>query len=134
MQRECPPGGRAGGPGRAGGLLRRAGGLVRSSPGRRNTGSALKSRTGADAGGCGMLFLHPMWDYESQRIGKQRCTPTGYTLHVVAELIGFVGMLLLLGVVALLVWWGIAGDFRSADLWLLALPFGLGIGSEVLFQ
>ncbi len=28
-----------------------------------------------------MLFINPMWDNESQRIGKQKCTPLGYRLH-----------------------------------------------------
>ena len=37
-----------------------------------------------------------MWDNESERIGKQRCTPLGYALHVVSDLIGFLGLLLLL--------------------------------------
>ena len=43
-----------------------------------------------------MLFLHPTWDHESERLGKKRCTPTGSALHVVAEWIGFVGLLALL--------------------------------------
>jgi hypothetical protein len=81
-----------------------------------------------------MLFIHPMWDHESQRIGKQRCTPVGYALHVVAELIGFVGLLVLLIVPVVLVWRGVTGTFHAANLWLLAVPFGLGIISEVLFQ
>ena len=34
-----------------------------------------------------MLFIHPMWDNESQRIGKQKCTPAGYALHVIAEMV-----------------------------------------------
>ena len=40
-----------------------------------------------------MLFIYPMWDNESQRIGKQKCTPKGYNLHVIAELLGFIGLL-----------------------------------------
>jgi hypothetical protein len=81
-----------------------------------------------------MFFIHPMWLHESQRIGKQKCTPTGYALHVIAELIGFVGLLLLFIVPAFLARRVFAGSFRSADLWLLAFPFGIGIVSEVLFQ
>gem|GEM_PF-3837790 len=26
-----------------------------------------------------MFFVYPMWDNESQRIGKKKCTPLGYT-------------------------------------------------------
>ena len=81
-----------------------------------------------------MLFIHPMWDDESQRIGKQKCTPTGYALHVIAELIGFLGLLILPAVLGVLAWKLLAAAFRVSLLWLLALPFGLGIVSEVLFQ
>jgi hypothetical protein len=81
-----------------------------------------------------MLFIHPMWYHESERIGMRKCTPTGYALHVIAELIGFVGLLLLLVVPVVLVWRGVAGDFHATDLWLLAVPFGPGVISEVLFQ
>jgi hypothetical protein len=81
-----------------------------------------------------MLFIHPMWFHESQRIGKQKCTPTGYAFHVIAELIGFIGLLLLLVAPVVLVWRGVAGTFHAADLWLLAVPFGFGVISEVLFQ
>src|SRR5438105_3219039 len=35
-----------------------------------------------------MLFMHPMWDSESERLGKKHCTPAGYRLHVLAENIG----------------------------------------------
>jgi hypothetical protein len=81
-----------------------------------------------------MLFIHPMWDHESQRIGKQKCAPIGYTLHVIAELIGLLGLLFLLAVPAALAWNWFAGKFRAALWWLFAMPFGLGIVSEVLFQ
>lgn len=81
-----------------------------------------------------MLFIHPMWFHESQRIGKQKCTPTGYALHIIAELIGFIGLLLLLAVPVVLVWRGIAGTLHSAELWLFAVPFGIGVISEMLFQ
>ncbi len=80
-----------------------------------------------------MLFIHPMWCHESQRIGKQRCTPSGYTLHVIAEMIGFFGLLLLLAVPVALVQNAVAGTFHVALLWLLALPWPFGIVSEVLF-
>lgn len=81
-----------------------------------------------------MLFIHPMWDHESQRIGKQKCTPAGYTLHVVAELIGFIGLLLLLATPFILARHLIAGTFRVGMLWLFAAALAVGIVSEVLFQ
>jgi hypothetical protein len=32
-----------------------------------------------------MLFINPMWNSETERIGKQRCTPLGYALHGISE-------------------------------------------------
>ena len=81
-----------------------------------------------------MLFIHPMWDNESQRIGKQKCTPAGYALHGIAELIGFAGLLALLAVLGFLAWELLAGAFRASLLWLLVPPLGLGVVSEALFQ
>lgn len=80
-----------------------------------------------------MLFVHPMWSSESERIGKQKCTPAGYKLHVFAELLGFVG-LLLIAVLVVLAWKSWAGTFQTSHYWLLAAPFAVGIVSEVLFQ
>jgi hypothetical protein len=81
-----------------------------------------------------MLFIHPMWDHESQRIGKQRCTPTGYALHVIAELIGFGGLFILLATCFVLVRRATSGTFGAANFWLLGVAFGVGVVSEVLFQ
>jgi hypothetical protein len=81
-----------------------------------------------------MLFIFPMWDNESQRIGKQKCTPTGYALHAIAELLGFVGGLSFLGVAIFLGYRGITGNFNASLLWFLAVPFGVGVIAEVLFQ
>ena len=81
-----------------------------------------------------MLFIHPMWDHESERIGKQMCAPAGYALHLVAELIGFAGLLFLLAVPVVLAWKWFTGMFHAALFWLLAAPFALGIVSELLFQ
>ena len=81
-----------------------------------------------------MLFIYPMWDTESQRIGKQKCTPLGYRLHVLAELIGFIGLLILLGICVFLVSEGISGSFHSSLLWLLTIPFGFGFIGQLLFQ
>lgn len=80
-----------------------------------------------------MLFIHPMWDNESQRVGKQKCTPGGYALHGIAELIGYVGLSALLAVPAVWAWNWFAGTFRASLFWLLAVPFGIGLVSEVLF-
>jgi hypothetical protein len=81
-----------------------------------------------------MLFIHPMWDHESQRIGKQKCTPAGYALHGIADLLGFVGLILFLGLGAYLAFKRVAGGFRASLLWLLAIPFGVGLVSDVLYH
>ena len=81
-----------------------------------------------------MLFIHPMWDHESQRIGKQKCTPTGYALHAIGEMIGFLGLVSLFVVPGVLVWKWWSEAFESSLFWLFALPFGLGVVSEVLVQ
>jgi hypothetical protein len=81
-----------------------------------------------------MFFIHPMWDSESQRIGMQRCTPTGYVLHAIGEMIGFVGLLMLLAAPVILAWKWMTGTLTSPDLWLMALPFGFGILSELIVQ
>ena len=80
------------------------------------------------------MFLYPMWDNESQRIGKQKCTPWGYTLHGIAELLGFIGLLLLFGVGIYLGCKGVSGTFRATLLWLLAVPFGIALVSQALYQ
>lgn len=81
-----------------------------------------------------MLFIHPMWDNESQRIGKQKCTPLGYALHRIAELLGFFGLLLLLAVGAYLGYRALRGTFHTSLFWMLAVPLGLGAISEILYR
>jgi hypothetical protein len=75
-----------------------------------------------------------MWDHESQRIGKQKCTPTGYALHAIGEIIGLIGLLFLFVVPAAVVWKWWSGTLEGAMFWLLTIPFGLGVVSEVLVQ
>lgn len=81
-----------------------------------------------------MFFLHPMWVDESQRIGKQRCTPVGYALHIVAELIGFCGALLFLMAPIMMAMHWLRGTFQPWMWWLWAASLTLGVISEVLYQ
>ena len=73
------------------------------------------------------MFIPRMWSSEVERIGKQKCTPAGYVLHSIGDLIGFAGLLLLLALPLYLVYRGIAGTFLWSLLWFLLLPFGIGL-------
>lgn len=81
-----------------------------------------------------MLFIYPMWDHESERIGKQKCTPLGYWLHGLADLIGFIGLLLLLGIGGYLAYRGLFQSFHASLFWLLVIPVGLGLIGQMLFR
>ena len=79
-----------------------------------------------------MLFIHKMWDHESERIGLQRCTPIGYVLHEIAWVVGCGGGVLLLVAIWMLIWSGINGTFQARQLLLLGAPFALGVISETV--
>lgn len=78
------------------------------------------------------MFVPRMWLDEIERIGKQKCTPFGYALQGVSDLIGFVGLLLLLATPIYLAYRGIAGSFHWSLLWLLLVPVGVGILGTVI--
>ncbi|MEK6234959.1 MAG: hypothetical protein N2C14_09620 [Planctomycetales bacterium] len=78
------------------------------------------------------MFIHPMWQDEVQRIGKQRCTPTGFLLHGVSDLIGLLAIILLPAVPCYLIYTGIRGTFTWPSLWMLLLPFVAAIGGNML--
>jgi hypothetical protein len=81
-----------------------------------------------------VLFIHPMWDHESQRIGKQKCTPAGYKLHQISDTVAMVGLLLFLAVLAYLGYAWFVGTFHASLLWLLAAPFGVDFAGDVLYH
>jgi len=81
-----------------------------------------------------MLFIHPMWDNESQRIGMRKCWKTAYLVHAYGELVGFLGLLTLLITVGYMVYSAIFVGFRHSMWWLLCVPFGIGIVSEVMVR
>ena len=80
-----------------------------------------------------MLFIYPMWDSESQRIGKRKCTPLGYHLHGIAEVLGFFGLLILVGVVFYLGYRYISASLITSHFLLVVIPFSLGVIAEVLY-
>jgi hypothetical protein len=80
-----------------------------------------------------MLFIYPMWNHETERIGKQKCTPLGYWLHGFADLIGLIGLLLFLGIAVYLAYRGLSQSFHASLFRLLAIPFGVGLVGQMLF-
>jgi hypothetical protein len=78
------------------------------------------------------MFIPRIWLDEVERIGKQRCSPAGYALQMVGDLIGFVGLLCLLGVPLYLAYKMVHGSFSAGLLWLLVVPFIFGILGVVL--
>lgn len=79
------------------------------------------------------MFVPRMWFDEVERIGKQRCTPIGYALHCVGDLIGFSGLFLLVIVPLYLAYAVVVGTFEWALLWLLPAPLALGVvGSAIV--
>ena len=73
------------------------------------------------------MFVNPIWQDEVQRIGKQRCTPTGYLLHTISDMIGFVAIILLLTVVCCLIYSGFRGTFTWSQLWFLIIPVATAV-------
>jgi len=80
------------------------------------------------------MFINPMWDNEVERIGKQKCTPLGYTLHVISDMLGFLGLVTILIIIGVMAWKTIFDTFHYAIFWLFAVPVCMGVLSEVLFK
>ena len=78
------------------------------------------------------MFINPMWFHESQRIGKQKCTPTGYMLHTISDLIGFIALICLIGVLVYLGYLAVQDEFTWSLAWLLLLPFAVAIAGNIL--
>jgi hypothetical protein len=81
-----------------------------------------------------MLFINPMWRNEAERIGKQRCTPLGYALHGISDILGLVALLLLFGIVSYLAYRRLVGGFHASLLWFFSIPFGIAVIGSILFR
>jgi hypothetical protein len=82
-----------------------------------------------------MIFFHPMWDSENQRLGLKACTPWGYALVGVGNLVGMLlGLLALITVPLYLIYKFFIGQFALSLLWLLLIPISLGILGRVVFE
>ena len=73
-----------------------------------------------------------MWQDEVQRIGKRRCTPVGYNLHGISDLIGFLAIILLISIPCYLVYSAFRGSFTWLLLLLLLVPFAVAIIGNIL--
>lgn len=74
-----------------------------------------------------MIFIHPKWQSAGERIGKHMCTPCGYWLHEISNLIGRVGLdLLIIGAVA---YFGLEHEVMREypRIALVAVPVAIGI-------
>lgn len=78
------------------------------------------------------MFIPRIWFDEVERIGKQRCTPVGYALQTFGDIVGLIGLLLLLGVPLYLAYTAISGTFRAQLLWLLLAPIGFGVAGSII--
>jgi uncharacterized membrane protein len=77
-----------------------------------------------------------MWCDEVERIGKQRCTPAGYVLQGIGELVGFAGLLMLLASPVYLAFQVVVGtfDWRLLSLPVFAVGFGIVGSTTVAFS
>ncbi len=80
------------------------------------------------------MFIPLIWDNESQRIGKQRCTPLGYGLHIFSDLISVTGLLVLLGSLSFIAYQAVHGAFALPLLWLVAAAVAIGIVGRMLLH
>jgi hypothetical protein len=80
-----------------------------------------------------MLFIYPMWDSQSQRVGMLRCSKRGYMFQEVARILGSLGLFLLLGMFIYLIARSFLSDSTESQLWILSIPFGIGIMAQILY-
>ena len=80
------------------------------------------------------LFIYPMWDSENQRLGMKACTPLGYAVRCIADLIGFCGLIFLFGILGVVTLRYLRHQFELCNLWLLLVPLVVGFVGRVLFE
>ncbi len=74
-----------------------------------------------------------MWDSENERLGMKACTPLGYFIRGIGDLVGFFGLILLVFVPCYLVYRAFKHEFVARDWWLLCVPIILGLIGRLLF-
>jgi hypothetical protein len=76
-----------------------------------------------------------MWDSENQRLGMRACTPLGYNVRCIADMIGFSGLISLFVILALLIHRYLLGHpFESRYLLVLLFAPVVGFVGRVLFE
>jgi hypothetical protein len=81
-----------------------------------------------------MIFIHPMWDSENQRLGMRACTRPGYFLRELGDGMGFIGIILLLATIAYLAYQFFRHQLSIHHLWSLLIPFFFTIIGRLLFE
>lgn len=82
-----------------------------------------------------MIFAHPMWDSENQRLGMKACTPSGYAVRVWGDFVGFLSLIsLFLVVPGYLIYLHFSHQFSWRHLFLLLIPLASGIIGRVMFE
>jgi len=81
-----------------------------------------------------MIFIHPMWDSENQRLGLKACTPFGYFLHEIGDGIGFVGLFLFVAEPLYLAYRAIVHQFYWHLCWWLLVPIAIGILGRIIYE
>jgi hypothetical protein len=76
-----------------------------------------------------------MWDSENQRLGMKACTPLGYNVRCIADIIGFSGLIFLFGITGFLIHrYALGHPFESRRLLLFLAPLVVGFVGRVLFE
>jgi hypothetical protein len=75
-----------------------------------------------------------MWNSENQRLGMKACTPFGYNVRCIADLIGLFGLIFLFGILGVFTLRYLRHQFELRDLWLLLIPLVVGLVGRVLFE
>jgi len=78
------------------------------------------------------VYITRMWFSENERSGFMTCTPAGYRLVGVAGLVGILGWLQFLVLVAIFILFGITRLFEPPSLWLFALPISFRFAAQLL--
>lgn len=81
-----------------------------------------------------MLFIHPMWDSENQRLGMKACTRLGYNLRTMGDSAGFFGVILFLMILIYLAFQFLVQRFSKHELWLLLVPFVVAVIGKMFFK